>query len=1635
MRSLIKSTIFSFLFLFFILESSWGQRYDLSEVPEEFAPGVQAMMDATNNEDAKLIGQNFSAAWSGAGFSAQQKQQIIAISQKMLQKNYKGLPQFYHYFAALSYAVDLANIPGNVLNNLLSSLDKSVDSYNNKEFTKILSTLHTFFKQSKLYHSNFNRLYVEGGSYDFDFVAFEQPEPENLLPQEQKNDFNDWDNQPATDDAWDTGWETPSEKETTSPDDGWNTGSEGWNTAEDAWGNDENVSSEPDDTSVGLFDALTQVTPQPPVSGMVMTFDNVTFIVASTYDSVALKNTEGSLMLYKDLFVGKGGKFDWSSTGLEPNEVYVEFDEYNFEIHNPYISAEKVELNYSGKIKEPVEGIFEYDSKSHSSPSDADYPRFKSYSNDVKVNNLAGEGFTYKGGFSLRGSKIIGASVIPGPSFIEMRKDNKKLFYTRSNYFSFGDSTIDASNASIRIYHQRDSIYHPSIRFRYYPQSEKLVIRKEKGGFKDTPFSSTYYNMDIYADLIRWDLNADSLDISILTARNQIPAIFESKEYFNDNRLTRLSGLYGFNPLLMAYSYARKKRSERFYYLDMADDLKQNPKLVQNAMKDLHQKGYIDFNPLNGEVILKDKATHYFFSKYNKKDYDDLLIPSLTDAHPNATINLQNQEMQVRGIEQFYISKALNVYILPEQSAITLLDDRDFKFNGQLFAGNFEFVGKDFTFRYDSFLVDLQQIDSIRFYIEVKDEKTNQIKRQLVDNKLVAFDSRNEALSGLSTELEGTKGTLYINKPDNKSGRQQFPNYPSFDAQRGAVVYFNNENVLDSAYDESVYFVIPPFQIDSLSSADPAAIGFNGRFISGDIFPDFEETLHIMPDNSLGFNHKIPEDGYNLYQGTGKVYNQLLLNQNGLQVNGNIDYLTSTLESDQFTFYLDSVKAVGSNALVRAGDLGPASFPDVSVEQFEMLWLPREDSMYVKNIDLPFQYYNSTASLYGTTVINKNGLYGSGKLFTRGSESESEEFTFKENDYLARHAKFEIKSDNPKKPALAGDDVRLYFDLTNNIAEINPEIEGVAAINFPYAQYKTSISKAVWNLENKTVTMTKPEDVDIANSYFYTTRKELDSLAFSATAAEYDISNLELNISGIPYIKVADAKITPENNKVLILENAKLGQLKNTTIVIDTLNEYHTLVDGTVDILSRNKFIGNATYQFVNAESDTFNIDFRRFDLTEDESQRRGKKLYTVSGGSVTNEDNLEISPGMIFKGEAKMYAIKKPLELDGFVKLDFQKIPDYNTWIKYYSGNAERQEVRFDFATSVTDRNEPLTAGLHFHNRTDSLYATFVTDRLTPGDLDFFTPGGMLSYNQQKDLFQIVDTLKTSGVNYSGKVFTYNENTGDVTFEGPVKFMDNTETVTLHSSGLGKGNINTGIFDINSFLAFNFDIPNEALTSMSTDIFDIVERLGAAEAHQDQTTLLYKASEIVGENNAKEYERRNKEEYMPLWGVSNQLVQSLVLSEVNLTWSPENKAWYSTGKLGLSNILKQDINAMLDGFLEIRRTPNGTMFNIFIQASPVAWYHFSYMENRLVVSSGNDDFNEVVAGKTNVNKAKLGEYVFVPGDIAEALSYVNRFRKVYLGLDDPYNMSVAAQEPKTTEDLLPQEVEEKEITNETEGF
>ena len=1571
-----------------ILTLAWSAKGQniLPDDPVIFADSLNTLLTNTRNTRAMEVADEISLAWGALGLDQQKK--IITQTQKLMEDGHKLRPFILAYADVLSHAVNTENASSQKITEYLNMTDQAIETYDGTQLLKYFKTLRDFFQYRALYFARSNQLLITDDSYSFEFVApaaavdeiYEEPvaEPED-----------DWEEDSWEEDDWEDDWED--EEDTWEEEETWE---------DEAW-EEEQAQAE--------IKAVTGGNVLPPVEGPVIRFDKATLNIVTPYDSVFIHETSGDFLIASRQFVGKEGVFDWSMTGLSPDSVFVRFTDYSFRVNQPYLKSEAARLTYKGKIAEPVEGAFEYRSIRHDSTNDTSFPRFTSYYADVKIKDLA-EDLYYEGGFSLKGSKIYSTSILGGFSKIEVHDKPSKLFKAQSRVFEFQDSAILADKAAVVIYQGNDSIYHPRVRVNYDYNKKYLVLQKDKGGFKNTPFTSTFFNVDFTADIIRWDLKSDSLDASILEARRIVPSIIESSEHYNYEDYRSLGDkLYTFNPLSIAVYYARLKRVDQFYVSELARHYKKDDKKIRGAMIFLAQKGLVAYDPKQDLVTIKTKAYHLYDSKKGSTDYDDMILTSVTHLEPNITLNFKDRTFRVRGVEKFKVSDSLNVVIEPDSSEIVLLQDRDFSFDGKVRAGNFEYIGKKFTFLYDSFLINLNEIDSIQFYVNQENSR-GKVSNQKVDNTLVPADSA----SDVGNNLQSSSGTLYINKPGNKSGKEKLTNFPKFDSKKGAVVYFDRNNVLGGAYDRSMYFMVPPFDLDSLGDSDPATIGFEGSFISSGMFPTFEEKLAIREDNSLGFIHKVPTEGYQLYEGEGRFYNELSMSKKGLRGNGTIDFLTTTMFSEDFIFYPDSVVTEGKNFVMREEDYGGIIYPQANLSKFRMKWLPKKDSMYISNIDEPLYFYDETASLDGSAIISNSGVFGKGELRTRGSILNSKAMNFEHDRFSARNATFSLESENPDKPALFGDDVRLKFNLDENYAIVSPEVEGVAAIEFPFAQFKTSITQARWDLGEEKITMTKPEDVPLESSYFYTTREDLDSLRFNATKAEYDIKTSELKVSGIPYIVVADAQITPENNEVLILENSRIGTLTNTTIILDTLNGYHRLTEGVIDIKSRNEFSGYATYQFVNALNDTLPIKVENFRLDSIPVPGTKGEVYekhTVANGHISETQNIIISPGMFYKGDMILHAHKPAMDIDGYIKLDLDR-PGYDTWIAHRS-SGDQSEVVINYDNSITEEGRRLEAGINISAVDNSLYSTFIEQKYTPDDDEFFTPAGVLFFDQEKNEFVIEDSLKAAGKALAGKIYRYNDQTKDLQFEGPVNFMRNNSDVQVHAAVIGNGNAKTNEYKMNTFITVDFKpVPAQAFDIMAFDLIDVVNNLGAPEGLGDQTQLLYKLADLAGERVARAYEEQSLQEYTPLGQMAKETQVPLSFSNVDFKYSSDYQAFYSEGKLGMSNINNNDINAAFDGFFEIKKNEaGGPVINIFIKASAESWFFFNYEDQRLLTYSSNNNYNGVISKKSNGSKAKLGELVFAPASRAEVLDFINRFRLEYYNIDEIYELDSAVDD------------------------
>jgi hypothetical protein len=1609
------------LFMTFRSLGALADNNDSTLVEQDFTIEVKEKLERTKLQSASALSNDFLSNWVNGTLSDGSKDHIAAIGSVMKERNLPAIP-YYFNFISLVNNVAQGQLGFDKSEKLFKAIDKGLYSLDNQDFYRLIIYLNDFLQYHTIYNSKYYRLYVSSQDFDIEFIG----EANDVISAIDTGSVSadtvvlnrvsgsDW-GQPVNDTT------------TLGGNDQWGGFSSGNNDSTQAV---PGVQSENDNASDALL---------PAEKGIIIKFDLTDLVFVTPYDSSVFSSTSGSWMVNDLSFLGKGGSYDWSHSGYPVGEVITTLDKYYFKVDRPGISAENVTLQYPGLVNEPVKGIFDFFNTRPDREGNQQYPKFIAYNSNHVLKIAADNSVKVTGGLAIYGKKISTHSLSTGNTLVEIGNETGRRIQASGSVFNISDSILFTQNSSLTIFQGQDSICHPAVEIHYDFKNRKFLAEKSRGQFRDTPFLASYFKMEITADAIEWDLNSDSLSFFVTRARNIVPASFISYDYFDPEYLRSLSRAYRFNPLLLVVNYSKKMAIDEFTVDDLASFSNQSPVAIRSGMILLMENNFISFDKESGVIKVKNKAYQYAYANKGIIDSDELLINSVSGAQKNALLDLSKNQLNIRGIKKFYISQVLDVYILPDSDEITVLNNRDLKFDGRLFAGNFEFVGRDFLFKYDSFYVDLTNIDSIRFYID--DPKTGQKVR--VDNKLVAVDTaKAQALSDLSGQFDKTTGRLFINMPDNKSGRKIYPGYPTFNAARGAIVYFNSPQILNGAYDQSVYFVIPPFKIDSLSDSDPATIGFEGKFYSGGLLPPFNETLHVMPDNSLGFDHDIAPEGYQLYEGNGRVYNHLHVDKSGITANGNIKYLTTSLNSDKLTFYMDSLAGTGSGFKMKEGELNNGSFPDASIEKFRMKWLPKKDSMYITNLDKPFSLYNSTASLNGELNINRKGAYGKGNLETRKSKTSSNDFFFNKTKFAARNAEFTINSNDPVKPILAGEDIKLFFNLSENYADIGPEVEGVAAINFPYAEFKTSIPTMRWYLDKRTVEMQKPTNIDIASSYFYATRKDLDSLVFNAASASYNIDNFQLLIKGIPFIKVADAKIIPENNQVLVLENARIGTLKNTDILIDTINQYHSLYNGTIDIISRNKFSGSATYRLVNAVKDTFAVRIDNFDLVKEVEKDPESPMHTKASGFINEADKVVISPGMMYKGKAIMYAPDPAFALDGEIKLQYRQNPQKEIWIKYTSSQSATQDVKIDFKSARTEFDEPVTAGIHF-DQNNQLYSTYVNSKKSVMDADFFIPDGILSFDADSSTYKIEDTLKMAGDSFMGKIFDLNIKSNQLDFEGPVNFNINSKGIELKASGVGKGNILDNKYSMDAFLTVDFQLPSQAPASIAAQIINEEEKLNLSQAYTDDPSLLYKVSELIGEPAAEDYQAKSQVTFTPLVSASARLQKTISISGVNLSYDIKKKAWYSSGKIGLSNIGRQDLNVLTDGFVEIKKSDDGDMVNIFFQFSPDIWYYFNFEQNRLLTVSSNGEFNDIIAGKSKVLKANFGEYFFLNGETQDAMNFVKRFRQDYEGNAEPFNL-ITPEQPandaktdknkKTGEPKTPKEAQ-KEEKKDDDGF
>ncbi|HRH39559.1 MAG TPA: hypothetical protein PK760_14515, partial [Flavobacteriales bacterium] len=393
------------------------------------------------------------------------------------------------------------------------------------------------------------------------------------------------------------------------------------------------------------------------------------------------------------------------------------------------------------------------------------------------------------------------------------------------------------------------------------------------------------------------------------------------------------------------------------------------------------------------------------------------------------------------------MSDSQDVRIYPAEKTITIKKNRDFTFAGSIKAGRLQYFGKEYYFHYDPFIIDLLNVDSVSFMATSFD------KNEHGENTLVR----------VKNVLEQVTGTLEIDAPSNKSGQlgEKYPQYPLFNSSKESFVFYDRRNIQRGVYKrDKFYYRSNPFQIDSLDNFTNDGLTFSGTLVSGGIFPDIKEPIRLQPDYALGFVRGTGDAGMPLYGKKAQFTSDITLNGRGLQGNGKLEYLTTTLLSKQLIFMPDST-------LGRADTLGniaatkPSSVPHIEAGSVFARLTPAKDQLHVEKLRKPMVMYDGQALLHGSTDLTPSGMSGAGLMDFHNATLRSDLYQFTTMQAHADTSDFRLTEGDTSSIAFKTDNVNATIKLDERVGEFVSN-GSETKVEFPVNQYMCYMDRFKW---------------------------------------------------------------------------------------------------------------------------------------------------------------------------------------------------------------------------------------------------------------------------------------------------------------------------------------------------------------------------------------------------------------------------------------------------------------------------------------------------------------------------------------------------------------------------------------------
>lgn len=1285
----------------------------------------------------------------------------------------------------------------------------------------------------------------------------------------------------------------------------------------------------------------------------------------------------------------KEGTVTWQKAGYDPNRVFAKISDFTIDVTKSEFTCDSAMLTHPTYFQKPVPGKLTDRAVEILSPEKATMPRFETYESRFLIEDIYTD-VDYEGGLALEGAIVKGTGSNWYPASVRLYRKDTLAIKIISRNFILSQRSIISSEASPTLYLGTDSIYHSNLGFSYNTETREVSMFRTPSPLSRSPYFDSYHNMDLYFEHLSWDMDDPAITMSRTRGSSIGAAKFESVSFYNEANFFRLMRMDEVHPLYRIRDYAKVYGFDVFPVEGFAKWARMPVEQATALCIELANNGFVFYDRNFNEVAIKPRVDDYIASFAKKKDYDAITIYSETrDAEENAVLNLQDFSLDLWGIRGVSLSDSQKVTIRPYGGRLTVGKNRSLKFDGIVNAGLFTIFGKEFSFNYETFRLELEKIDSIKVAVETgeKDGYGRPIIRK-IDNM-----------------LELGSANLQIDDPKNKSGVKSLKQYPIINSTTDSYIFYDEITDLDGLYaKDKFYFRLDPFVYTNIDHYTNDDLALSGEFVGGGIIEPMRQTLTVQPDTSLGFTMTIPTEGIPIYNGRGRLYNHLSMSNSGLIGSGKVEHMTATAVADTFRFFPEFMYTRAKTFDMKPDPQG--RFPVLKSEYVDIQWITEKDELYAMNSEgKEFSMFGNGTTMAGTLILTPEKMKGKGEVNTSDARITSETFSFGPMAFDADTSDYYLRALKGSGYGFVASDARTHVDFTRQKATFSLNTDSSFVV-LPEAEYISKMTNFEYDMDKKVMEMTQKgrESARLISPAellkvppgrqekptFLSTNNMKDTVKFQSGSASYFLKEEYIMAKDVNYIPVADALIQPGGGILYIDRGARIRQTDSAIVAI---NNRHLLHSAKLNIESSASYSGSGKYDYISEDGGSQVIEF---------SEIRVDTMATKAYGYIPVTTKFTLSPAFTYTGDVNLRSGEQHLRFTGAAGIvtDCGKI---NSAPVKFSALIDPNNILIPVSDKPRDINDNLLfSGTFVTLDSAGVYGTFLSERKSWSDNPMLTAQGYLFHDKGSGKYRIASMEKLADLRTNGNMITFDRNLCLLASEGKIDFGVNYDLLKVSSAGNVTHNTDSSKLEVHSIIGLSFFFNQLALKAMADDI-------------RSNPTL--KAVNLSSEFNLKGMRdllgaeaAKTLTEELQLFGVARSLPKEytaqLLLNDVRLIWNPYTMSFVSQGPIGIGFVGEQPLNVFVDGWVELQRKRSGDLLDVYLKVNNNSWYWFSYFRGILMSYSSNLTYNDIISNTKDKDrrdpKAKSrDDYEYMLGLPERLTRFLRRMESGGIGFEE----------------------------------